>query len=83
VGAFLLLLTKPTKSLAQPLSEEEKIYKLWMPIVIARQEEMNKTKRERDAELAKVIQELRRETKNERKGCSWILWRIIEWMKRK
>jgi len=82
VGAFLLLLTRPTKSLAQPLPEE-KVYRLWMPIVIARQEEMNKTKRERDAELAKVIQELRRETKNERKGCSWILWRIIEWIKRR
>ena len=40
MGAFLLLLTRPTKSLAQPLPEE-KVYRLWMPIVIARQEEMS------------------------------------------
>ena len=46
VGAFLLLLTKPTEALAQPLPEEL-VYKLWIPIIVRQEGRKQMMDRER------------------------------------
>ena len=78
MGAFLLLLTKTTETPAQPLPEEKvEVHHVYLPIII-RQTAMQT---QRDEEVVKIVQELRAEAEKERRGCSWILWRILKWMR--